>query len=252
MTTRLKVTADPNLWTQIGLDSGSLTMLGTIAHQLGEPGEYRGTVHHGADVKAVFFVTADSKSPAAQVAIDLAALEGAQSGEPAAGAPGDSCCIRDAKQSSGGQRYTVNPRGYVLFHVQSGQGGYYVHLRRIDTPETDKGYDTRTLKPGDAFTAMILRPGTYAIRNTLARGSTEAVVRYPTIRDKPYVPPAPVRIECTAAGFDTTGRIDLGVGQGLLFHARADTRIAITLERPDDGPARPNRGRTGFHKLQLT
>ena len=249
MTTRLKTTLDPNLYTQIGLDSGSLTMLGTIVHQLCEPGEYRGALHLGADVKAVFSITADPTSPIAQVTVDLAGLEKKQAGEAPTGEEGPCGC--GGKGTSGGDRYTVNPRGYVLFHVQSGTGGYYVHLRRIDAAQNDKGYDTRTLKNGDAFTAMILRPGTYSIRNTLNKSKAEAVVHYPKIGDKRYTPPAPVRIECNANGFDTKGRVELGVGQGLVFNARADSRIEIKLEKPDDGPPRADRGRTGYRKLQL-
>lgn len=249
MTTRLKTTLDPNLYSQIGLDSGSLTMLGTIVHQLGEPGEYRGALHQGADVKAVFSITADSNSPIAQVTVDLAAVEKEQSAAPSSEEEGT--CECGAKDTSGGKRYTVNPRGYVLFHVQSGGGGYYVHLRRIDAAQNDRGYDTRTLKNGDAFTAMILRPGTYSIRNTLNKSTAEAIVHYPKIGDKPYVPPAPIRIECNANGFDTKKRIELGVGQGLVFNARADSRIEIKLEKPDDGPPRADRSRTGYRKLQL-
>ncbi len=251
MTTRLKTTLDPNLYTQIGLDSGSLTMLGTIAHPLGEAGEYRGALHLGADVKAVFFITADSNSPIAQATVDLAGLEKAQSGS-SASAGEESCgCADGSTQGSSGKKYTVNPRGYVLFHLQSGQGGYYVHLRRIDAAENDKGYDTRTLKNGDAFTAMILRPGTYSIKNVAGKGAAQVVVHYPKVGDKPYVPPAPVRIECTANGFDTKGKLELGVGQGLVFHARTDSRIEIKLEKADDGPARTDRGRSGFRKHQL-
>jgi hypothetical protein len=250
MTTRLKITADSNLYTQIGLDSASLTMLGTIVHQLGEPGEYRGALHHGADVNAVFFVTADSNSPVAQVTLDLAGLEKAQLAAAPSEGEGLCGCTGDSKETSG-KRYTVNSRGYVLFHVQSGQGGYYVHLRRIDAAENDKGYDTRTLKNDDAFTAMILRPGIYSIRNTLTKAATKVVVHYPKVGDKPYVPPPPVRIECTATGFDAKGRLELGVGQGLIFHVRTDSRIEIKLEKPDDGPPRSDRGRTGYRKLQL-
>lgn len=251
MTTRLKTTFDPNLYTQIGLDSGSLTMLGTIVHQLSEPGEYRGALHYGAEVKAVFFITADSNSPVAQVTVDLATLDKQQSGPPASD-EGEPCgCDGGTQDNTSGKRYTVNPRGYVLFHVQGGAGGYYVHLRRIDAAEKDKGYDTRTLKNGDAFTAMILRPGTYSVRNTLTKAAAEVVVEYPKIGEKPYVPGAPVRIECTANGFETKGRIMLGVGQGMVFHARAETRIEIKLEKPDDGPPRENRGRTGYRRLQL-
>jgi hypothetical protein len=247
MTIRLKTTLDPNLYTQIGLDSASLTMLGTIVHSLSLPGEYRGALHSGADVKAVFFITADNNSPVAQVTVDLAGLEKAQSSVPSSEGERSCGCAGGSKDPSG-SRYTVNPRGYVLFHVRSGQGGYYVHLRRIDAAENDKGYDSRTLNNGDAFTAMILRPGTYSIRNTLTKAAAEVMVHYPKVGDKPYVPPPPVRIECTAGGFDTEGRIEVGVGQGLIFHARTDSRIEIKLDKPDDGPARTDRGRAGYRK----
>ena len=221
-------------------------------HQLGEPGEYRGALHHGPDVKAVFFITADNTSPVAQVTVDLAGLEKkASSASPAEGE--EPCgCAGDSNDSAGSKRYTVNPRGYVLFHLQGGAGGYYVHLRRINAAENDKGYDTRTLKSGDAFTAMILRPGIYSVRNTLTKAAAEIVVPYPKVGREPYVPPPPIRIECTANGFDAKGRIELGVGQGLVFHVRVDSRIEIKLEKPDDGPPKTDRGRTGYRKLQLT
>lgn len=247
MRTRLKTTLDPNLYTQIGLDSGSLTMLGTVVHQLGEPGEYRGALHYGPDVKGVFTITADSNSPVAQATVDLAALEKAQSGT--GPEMEKDCCGSDGpKDSAGGRRYAVNPRGYVLFHVAGGAGGYYVHLRKIDAAEKDKGYDTRTLNNGDVFTAMILRPGTYSIVNALTKARAEAVVLYPKKGDKPYQPPAPVRIECTAKGFDCQGRIELGVGQGMIFQARVPSRIEIRLEKPDDGPPRKDRGSAGPRK----
>ena len=49
----MKATIDPNLYTQIGLDSGSLTILGSIVHSLGDPGEYRVALHHGETVECV-------------------------------------------------------------------------------------------------------------------------------------------------------------------------------------------------------
>jgi hypothetical protein len=60
-----------------------------------------------------------------------------------------------------------------------------------------------------------------------------------------------VRIECTGTGFEHEGRLRLGVGQGLIFQARAASRIQINLEKPDDGPPRADRGRTGFRKLEV-
>lgn len=248
MTTRLKTTLDANLYTQIGLDSASLTMLGTIVHQLAEPGQYRGAVHQGADVKAVFFLTADPQSPVAQKTVDLAALDREQSA-PTPTSTGSGDCCSGAMAGSTDKWYTINPRGYVMFHVSGGSGGYYVHLRRIDAPEGDKGYETRTLKNGDAFTAMMLRPGTYSVRNVVTRAAVEVTVKYPPPPgEKPYIPAAPVRIECTAKGFAPNGRIELGVGQGIVFTARVDSRIKIELEKPDDGPARADRGRAGFQR----
>ena len=70
----MNVTFDRNLFAQIGLDSGSLTMLGTIVHSFSQPGEYRGVVHEGAQVKAVFTISSDKSSANAQASIDLTSL----------------------------------------------------------------------------------------------------------------------------------------------------------------------------------
>ena len=147
----MKATIDPNLYTQIGLDSGSLTILGSIVHSLGDPGEYRVALHHGESVEGVCFITADKNSPAAQVTVDLAALSAAP--EQAGGnTPGDKgCCCGGGEQGAGGQSFTVNPKGYVLFRVSGGGGGYYVHVRRIDEDPKDKGYDSRAIGGGDLF-----------------------------------------------------------------------------------------------------
>ncbi len=45
----MKMTFDQNLFTQIGLDSGSLTMLGGVTHRFLEPGQYRGVVYRGKE-----------------------------------------------------------------------------------------------------------------------------------------------------------------------------------------------------------
>ena len=53
----MNMTFDRNLFTQIGLDSGSLTMLGSVIHQFAEAGEYRGTVRREAAGEAVFYIS---------------------------------------------------------------------------------------------------------------------------------------------------------------------------------------------------
>jgi hypothetical protein len=244
-------TIDPNLFNQIGLDSGSLTMLGSIVHSLGEPGQYRVALHHGETTEGVCFIAADKNSPAAQVTLDLAsfaapvAVLGAQAARP------DGCCCGDGGKGSGGQQFTVNPKGYVLFRVSGGSGGYYVNVRRIDADQNDRGYDSRVLGVGDLFTAIILRPGTYSMSNTLTKASGQIVVPYPKIGDKPYVPPPPVRVSCGPKSLDPA-TVEAQPGQAVIFEAKAASRIVVKLEKPNDGPGGSQKSaRPGLRRMQV-
>jgi hypothetical protein len=83
---------------------------------------------------------------------------------------------------------------------------------------------------------MILRPGTYSVRNVLGRAQAEVVVSYPPKPGKtPGRPPAPVRVRATADEFGPN-RIRLMPSQGLLFECKNTCRIKIELEKADDGP----------------
>ena len=135
--------------------------------------------------------------------------------------------------------------------MPAGPGGYYVHVRRIDADVKDKGYDSRALAEGDAFTAVVIRPGTYAVANELTRAAGHLVVSYPKITDKPYVPPKPIRVACGPAAFEPA-HLEVQPGQGIIFEAKAPSRIVIRLEKPDDGPAGPRpRERTGLRRAAL-
>jgi hypothetical protein len=234
----MDVTFDRHLFTQIGLDSGSLTMLGSVVHGF-EAGEYRCAVHAGAEVKAVFVVHADPDSPTAQATVDLEAL--ASGSGPSSGA-GDCGCEPGSGPSAKVPRYTVNPRGHVLFRVGRGAGHYYVHARRTDAPQDDKGYDTRTLLPGDAFAAIVLRPGSYSVKNTVTGAQTELVVDYPPLEERNYRPAGPIRVACEAKAFNPS-KLRTGPGQGVIFESRVPSRVAITLATADDGPADRQRTR---------
>lgn len=244
----MRPTFDRNLFTQIGLDSASLTMLGSIVHSFCEPGEYRGALHHGPEVKAVFYITADKRSPVAQATIDLATLAGAV--QHALPQKEDCGCAEGEGAAQACNRFVVNPRGYALFHVGSGGGGYYVSVRRIDADQTDRGYDSRVLAAGDVFSTIILRPGTYSVTNTRTKATGEIVVSYPKIGEKAYRPPDPMRISCGPHSFEPA-RISLQPGQGALFEAKVASHVVIHLLRPDDGPAKEQQGgggRAGWKK----
>ena len=228
----MNLTLDRNLFTQMGLDSGSLTMLGTVVHSFAQPGEYRGVVHDGPQVKAVFTISVDNHSADAQVSIDLASLVAGGDAAP----PGDdSCCKEATPHSAEPRRFVVNPRGYALFHVSKGAGGFYVHVRRADADQKDMGYDSRALVEGDVFTAIVLRPGMYSIVNQPTGARGELTVSYPKPGDGPCQPPAPVRVVCGAKSFEPA-RLHTDPGQGVIFECRAPSRIQIRLEKPDDGP----------------
>lgn len=217
---RSKLLSDRNLFTQIGLDSGALTMLGAVVHTFGEPGEYRGTAQRGDGPEATFQVTVDRSCAVAQVNIDLATL----------GSEDDGC--------GDTRRFVVHPKGYAAFRVSGGSGGYWVNLRPADEDPAVKAYDTRRLEEGDIFAAMVLRPGRYTIENTLSKARGELTVAYPTMGKVAYRPPASLEVEC---GETIKPRaIRLMPGQGLNVHVTAPARIKIALVEPDDGPkARP-------------
>ena len=155
----MNLTFDQNLFTQTGLDSGLLTILGSVIHSFGEPGEYRGSVHKAGGEQAVFYLTVDKNSPAAHVNIDLATLR------EYAGATQKECC-GDGTEN----RFTVNPRGYVVFHVSGGSGGFSVHVRRAEEDPKTQVFNSQELGEGDIFSASIIRPGTYSVVNQLAKG----------------------------------------------------------------------------------
>ena len=223
-----KVSIDPNL-VQTGLDSGALTMLGAVARRFSEPGEYRGTVRRADAIERVFYLTVDKDSPVAAADIDLAELAGSL---PAHDESGTTCCPGDREA-----RFSVNPRGYVLFRVSGGPGGYSVNVRRADPDEKTPVFSSATLDDGAIFSAQILRPGTYSVTNARAKARASVIVSYPPPAFSSYRPPEALHVEVTERGFDPEA-IELMPAQGLIFDCHTPTRIVITLERPDDGPSK--------------
>jgi hypothetical protein len=216
---------DWSVFTQIGLDSGSLTRLGAVVHSFGEPGEYRGSVRQGAESKAVFYISVDKNSSVAQVNIDLAGLSNPPT-------TGSKCCgdVRPVEN-----RFTVHPKGYAVFQVSSGSGGFDVLVRKAVEDPAQKTFDSRQLNDGDIFSGVILRPGTYSVTNSVTKATADAIVSYPKIGKTAYRPPPPIRVQCTREGFQPK-RIELQPAQGLIFDCKAPSRIKIELTKADDGP----------------
>src|SRR5262249_55607489 len=134
-------------------------------------------------------------------------------------------CCGDKKA---GNEFVVNPKGYAVFHVSAGAGGYYVHLRKADEDPKQKIFDSRKLEEGDIYSAVILRPGRYSVTNALTKAAGELIVHYPSVGKTGYRPPPPVRIEVGEKGFQPN-KIEVHPGQGLSFHCKQTSRIKIEL-----------------------
>jgi hypothetical protein len=100
--------------------------------------------------------------------------------------------------------------------------------------------DSRRLRPGDLFTATMLRPGDYALANTEKGADGSIQVSYPELGEAPYRPSAPLSIACTERGFEPD-HIRVGPAQGQIYECQVTARIRITLRDPDDRPRRPRR-----------
>ncbi len=222
------------LFTQLNLDSGALTMLGTVIHNFAEPGRYRINVWRGESLAGSLHLTVDPECPATQVTIDLAAVDGQD--QPRCG--------------DSGTALAVNPKGYAVFHVGTGAGGYAVTAGRIDRDQSDKVFDSRELQAGDMFAATILRPGTYGVVNLRTKARAQLTVAYPKVGKERYVPQDPLSIECTKDGFRPNA-IKVNAAQSQVFRIATLSRLRIDLLKADDGPHGGQPPRPGWRKPVL-
>jgi hypothetical protein len=222
----------PYLFTQTGLDSGALTLLGSVVHKMSEPGEYRGTVAGPAGASAVFYLTVTKEPGVTQVNIDLATL----TAPPASGAA--DCGCSGGGSAGGGNVFTVGLHGYLIFHLSGGAGGHAVRLGRASAEPAAKVFDSTQLKDGDIFAASLLRPGAYKVSNALRKGAPAAdlTVAYPQAGKGAYAPPSPLRVEATAEGFRPS-KLELTAMQGCLFVCATPSRIVVELISALDPPA---------------
>lgn len=226
-----KLRLDPNIL-HAALDSGALTMLGAVVSQFPEPGDYRGTVRRGDAIERVFYLSVDQDSPVGAADVDLAKL--------AADLPqhqdetNDDCSPDDTRT-----RFEVNPRGYVLFRVSGGLGGYSVNIRRADPDEKAPVFNSAVLRDGDTFSARVLQPGRYSVTNALGEASAALSVAYPPAPFSGYRPPQPLHLDVTEQGFRPEV-IEIMPAQGLIFGCHTPARIVVALEQAYERPSQRN------------
>lgn len=222
------------LFTQIGLDSGALTMLGSIVHPMPEPGHFRGSVQRDEQEVGHFHVRVEEEAERSQIDVDL----GRSARRGRADAPRD-----DEDCSCGGQESrTLRAGGFLLLFVGEGRGGYHVVLSARVGEEREVVYDSRRMVEGDRFAATVLRPGRYEVQNLESQASAKLDVSYPERGDRPYRPADPVTIAVTPRTLRPAS-ISIGPAQGQIYEVRSQARIRIRLIEPYDRtePREPRR-----------
>jgi hypothetical protein len=224
------------MFTQVDLDSGSLTVLASVIHKFSQTGIYHGSVFRGADIVGRFsIVVCESfKSESSyceeqqrssdrlkqQVNIDLKQLD---------------LPVNQHLESQECNCFQIINGGYAVFHVSTGKGGYAVEIKKVGKKSKAKEvFNSRKLSSDDLFTATVLRPGTYSINNILPKTKGELKVAYPEIGKIPRNP-KPITIECDKNSI-TPNKIRIDPTQGLIFNFKNPSRIKIKLVKPEDRP----------------
>lgn len=230
----MKAQTNRHLFTQTGVDSGALTMLGAVIHSFREAGEYQIVLMWNNETIRRFPLIVDDQSEAMQVDVDLAWLH------------------RPVLEQVHEGRYMLKPGGHAVFHASRGAGGYAVIVVRLGEPQPGEGghgrrpaaqpheaqplpFDSRELRDGDMFAVTLLRPGMYTLTNAVNRAQGEIGVAYPKARTQHDPALEPISIECANKGFNPN-RIQLQPGQGQVYRISTPSRLRIELVKPDDGP----------------
>lgn len=228
---KVKTVINRFMFSQVNFDSGSLRVLASVVHRFPETGKYHGSVLRGADVVGRFSIivgehqsqTATPSTEPQSVNIDLKQLD---------------LPVSKHLESQICNCFVLKPRGYAVFHVSTGAGGYAVEIKKTGKECSGvKVFDSRELKDEDMFTATVIRPGTYSITNINTKAKGELVVAYPEIGKIPKQPEA-VPVECTENEV-TPNKIRINPTQTLLFRFKTPSRIKIELIKPEDRPKSP-------------
>lgn len=202
---------------QTNSDSGSLNLLGRIAHPVGKPGVYLGTLFQGDSLVTHFHVVADASNVLPQTNIDLASL--------VPGAPGG--CPNCPPGSTQAQ-FSVNPKGYLIFYVSHGTGGFAVTLTDTANP-ANPVFDSRNLQAGDYYVVNVVGAGQYKVTNSVTQQAHDLEVKAPvSIPGVQFKPLAPLRIQVNAQGFDQA-KVQVMALQPKVYLIQSPTRIKIDL-----------------------
>jgi hypothetical protein len=228
------------LFSQTTIDSGSLTPHCTLVCKFTDPGEYQGIIMKGSAITTRFKLNVNEERSFNNVS----SLSMTNSKE-------DSQLSNESKQVNDTSNqinidlsniisiYTLKKGDYAVFYVSTGAGGYSIEIYRSEKGSQIKTFDSKELKDGVIFSAMIIRPGTYLITNTVNGAKADLVINYPELgRMKKIL--VPINLESNTKEI-VPNKINIDPSQGLIFKINTLSRIRIELTKPEDRPLKLHR-----------
>lgn len=224
---------DKNIYAQTSWDSATPNGLTALAHQFTTVGEHQVTLQKGGQVVRTFPIQV-KRNPrkAAPAAAEAAAVPPKQLNIDLVGPESPE---KELVQRKLGERFSTAPEGYVLFQARSDLEGYSVVSRMMAGGKQKETFNSEKLTNGDYYTVTLVRPGKYTMTNVLTGAKGTLTMAYPVVGDKPYQPPEPVRIKCTAGGLEPA-QVSLQPLQTVVFEFQVPSRVKIDLVEPTERP----------------
>ena len=228
------------LFSQTTIDSGSLTPHSTLVCKFTDPGEYQGIIMKGSGIVSRFKLNVLDERPSSRLS-SLSTINSKETSQltDVNKQVSDTSNQINIDLSNIMSTYTLRKGDYAVFYVSTGAGGYSIEIYRFEKGSQIKTFDSKELKDGVIFSAMVIRPGTYLITNTLNDAKAELVINYPELGKMKKIL-IPINIESNTKEI-VPNKINIDPSQGLIFRINTLSRIRIELTKPEDRPLKLHR-----------
>ena len=228
------------LFSQTTIDSGSLTPHSTLVCKFTDPGEYQGIIMKGSGIVSRFKLNVLDERPHSRLS-SLSTINSKETSQltDVNKQVSDTSNQINIDLSNIMSTYTLRKGDYAVFYVSTGAGGYSIEIYRFEKGSQIKTFDSKELKDGVIFSAMVIRPGTYLITNTLNDAKAELVINYPELGKMKKIL-IPINIESNTKEI-VPNKINIHPSQGLIFRINTLSRIRIELTKPEDRPLKLHR-----------
>jgi len=228
------------LFSQTTIDSGSLTPHSTLVCKFTDPGEYQGIIMKGSGIVSRFKLNVLDERPSSRLS-SLSTINSKETSQltDVNKQVSDTSNQINIDLSNIMSTYTLRKGDYAVFYVSTGAGGYSIEIYRFEKGSQIKTFDSKELKDGVIFSAMVIRPGTYLITNNLNDAKAELVINYPELGKMKKIL-IPINIESNTKEI-VPNKINIDPSQGLIFRINTLSRIRIELTKPEDRPLKLHR-----------